>query len=146
MYVSSARLEPGFRRSVLRRALKDIVPSEVLERRRKAYATRGPRAAITQEWDHISDLCRNMIAAQMGILSESSFSEALLASQNSDASPLVQLMRTIVLEAWLRNVCRGGVMSQVKIANASARRHNRKELDAVLHETTFRSSEKRSIS
>lgn len=36
-------VRPGRRRSLMRRALRSIVPAEILERRRKAYVIRGPR-------------------------------------------------------------------------------------------------------
>jgi len=97
-------LRPGYRRSLLRRAMKGIVPAEVLERRRKAYASRGPRAAITTEWERVSSLCQNTICAQLLIIDDQKFQSALLESRNNDQSPLVQLMRTVILEAWLRNV------------------------------------------
>lgn len=128
-------LRPGYRRSLLRRALKGIVPSEVLERRRKAYATRGPRAAITQEWKLVHGLCKGMISARLGILSERSFLEALVASQNDDQSPLVPLMRTVVLEAWLRMIHRQGVTfkigSDMRVDKQS--RQKQGEEDAVHH-------------
>jgi asparagine synthetase B (glutamine-hydrolysing) len=39
-------LRPGRRRSLMRRALANIVPHEVLERRRKAYQLRAPHRRI----------------------------------------------------------------------------------------------------
>lgn len=106
-------LRPGYRRSLLRRALKGVVPAEVLERRRKAYASRGPRAAINSEWEHVSTLCRDMVGAKVGILDENAFLTALLASRNNDQSPLVQLMRTVALEAWLQNASRKGIFLEI---------------------------------
>jgi asparagine synthase (glutamine-hydrolysing) len=41
-------LRPGRRRSLMRRALKDIVPVEILERRRKAFVARGTIAGCKQ--------------------------------------------------------------------------------------------------
>jgi asparagine synthase (glutamine-hydrolysing) len=103
-------LRPGYRRSLLRRALTDIVPPEILGRRRKAYASRGPRAAIVNEWERVSAFSQSMISARLGIVDESVFLQSLLAAKNDDQSPLIQLIRTIVLEAWLRNLCCQGVM------------------------------------
>src|SRR5581483_3677719 len=41
-------VRPGQRRSLMRRALAGIVPSEVLERRRKAFILRAPMVAIRE--------------------------------------------------------------------------------------------------
>lgn len=38
--------QPGFRRSLMRRSLKSIVPSEILARRRKGLVARGPTGAL----------------------------------------------------------------------------------------------------
>jgi asparagine synthase (glutamine-hydrolysing) len=98
-------LRPGYRRSLMRRALTGIVPVDILERRRKAYASRGLRVAISTEWDHLSPLCERMVSAQLGIVDEELFRNALITVKNSDQIPLAGLARTIVLEAWLRHLC-----------------------------------------
>jgi asparagine synthase (glutamine-hydrolysing) len=95
-------LRPGYRRSLMRRALRGIVPEEVLERRRKGYVSRGPRVAITREWNRLVVFCHDMASARMHVVNEEAFRNTLQAIKNSDAIPLAQLGRTIVLEAWLR--------------------------------------------
>ena len=39
-------LQPGFRRSLMRRALRGLVPDEILNRRRKAFAVRRPLISL----------------------------------------------------------------------------------------------------
>jgi hypothetical protein len=99
-----------------------IVPAEILDRRRKAYASRGPRAAITREKERVSFLCKNMVSARSGIVNEDSFQSALLDSTNNDRSPLVQIMRTIVLEAWLRHIHTYGVLIESETGGQDLRR------------------------
>jgi asparagine synthase (glutamine-hydrolysing) len=107
-------LLPGYRRSLLRRALTGIVPAQILERRRKAYAVRGPRIALFKEWEHLSCLCHNMMCMKSGIVDESLFRDALIDIQNSDQIPLAPLARVIVLEAWLRHLITQGVLTEPK--------------------------------
>lgn len=104
-------LRPGYRRSLMRRALAGIVPPEVLERRRKAYASRGPRVAISVEVNRVSGLAAGMEAARLGIVNEHLFRETIVAAKNSDEIPFIPLSRMLVLEAWLRNVQRHRILS-----------------------------------
>jgi asparagine synthase (glutamine-hydrolysing) len=41
-------VRPGRRRSLMRRALTGIVPEKILERKRKAYCSRGPMVALAR--------------------------------------------------------------------------------------------------
>jgi asparagine synthase (glutamine-hydrolysing) len=103
-------IRPGYRRSLMRRALRGIVPAEVLERRRKAYTSRGPRLAISAEANRNSGLTVNMEAARLGMVNEQLFREAVFSAKNSDDLPFIPLSRTLVLEAWLRNVQRHHIL------------------------------------
>jgi asparagine synthase (glutamine-hydrolysing) len=105
-------LRPGHRRSLMRRALAGIVPADILERRRKAYASRGPRVAISREWDRLSSLSENMLSSRFGIVDETSFRNALLSVKNSEQIPLVHLSRTVFLEAWLRHISQRRVLNK----------------------------------
>ncbi len=97
-------LRPGFRRSLMRRAMNGIVPPEVLERKRKSFTTRGPRVAVRAEWKCLDLLSHQMASSRFGIVDERCFQDALLAAKDGRDIPLIRLMRTIVLEAWLRGV------------------------------------------
>lgn len=46
-------VRPGRRRSLMRRALKEIVPAEILERRRKAFLSKGPLALLQANKERI---------------------------------------------------------------------------------------------
>jgi asparagine synthase (glutamine-hydrolysing) len=108
-------VRPGYRRSLMRRSLAGIVPPELLQNKRKIYASRGPRVAISNEWPQLFPLTEHMVADRLGILNEQSFRDALIAIRNSDRVPLVRLMRTVVLEAWLRNIEQHRIASALEI-------------------------------
>ena len=69
-------VRPGQRRSLMRRALIGIVPDELLNRKRKAFVTRGPRVGIAAEWPHL-ELGQHMLISSLGIADSTRFVEAL---------------------------------------------------------------------
>ncbi len=95
-------VRPGEHRSLVRRALAGIVPDEVLHRRRKAYVSRAPLAAISQEWESFAGLSKDMATASLGIVNARSFAEILERARQGKQVPIVSVMRTLDLEIWLR--------------------------------------------
>lgn len=97
-------VRPGQRRSLMRRALAGTVPDALLNRPRKAFATRGPRSTIARNWTDLETMSRRMIATSLGIVDEKAFLQALREAKSGTHAPLVPLMRTIGLEMWLRTL------------------------------------------
>ncbi len=97
-------VRPGQRRSLVRRALIGIVPDELLNRRRKAFVTRGPRVGIAAELPRLMELGQHMLMSSLGITDSTRFVEALQNNQQGAEVPLVPLMRTLGIEVWLRNL------------------------------------------
>jgi asparagine synthase (glutamine-hydrolysing) len=95
-------IEPGRRRSLMRRALKNIVPNEILERRRKAYLIRGPINLIRREHSWLATQFRNLRCLETGLVDPSNLPAALdsIAIQG-DSKWMRYLMRLISLELWL---------------------------------------------
>jgi asparagine synthase (glutamine-hydrolysing) len=99
-------VRPGQRRSLMRRALVGIVPSEILERRRKAYVSRAPLSALSRERAWFDELGIDMIASSLGIVSAPCFVQTVQRAREGQEVPIVTLMRTIELEIWLREMRR----------------------------------------
>jgi asparagine synthase (glutamine-hydrolysing) len=97
-------IEPGRRRSLMRRALAGIVPDEILARKRKAFVNRGPRVAIASQWARLIPLADEMIAESLGLIASARFLNALEEVRLGKEVPLVPVLRTLVLERWLRNL------------------------------------------
>jgi asparagine synthase (glutamine-hydrolysing) len=95
---------PGRRRLLMRRALKGLVPDEILERRKKAFVVRGPTLALSSEWDRLSTLVKHMSSASLGLVNHDIFLATLRKARNNDEVPLPYIIRTIFLEAWLGNL------------------------------------------
>jgi asparagine synthase (glutamine-hydrolysing) len=95
-------VEPGRRRSLMRRALKNIVPHEILERRRKAYIIRGPINLVRRERDRLAARFRSLLCVEVGLVDPSRL-PAVLDSIALEGDPkwLPYLMRLIDFELWL---------------------------------------------
>jgi asparagine synthase (glutamine-hydrolysing) len=106
-------VRPGQRRSMMRRALIGIVPDELLNRKRKAFVSRGPRVAIAAEWPHLVELSQHMLMSSLRIIDSTRFVEALQNIRQGAEVPMVTLMRTLGLELWLRNLNARHVLGDV---------------------------------
>jgi len=95
-------VRPGQRRSLMRRALRGIVPPEIVDRRRKAFVSRAPRTALATEGARISS--RAFITSQLGLVDRDRLLEEIQNAVLGKEISLVSLVRTINLECWLRHV------------------------------------------
>jgi|SRR5215469_1437711 len=104
-------VRPGERRSLMRRALREIVPSEVLNRSRKAFVARSQIVALSAQWNKLPREHESMALAGLGIVDPVKFGCAIEASRYDKEIPALQLMRAVGVEEWLRNLVRQGVLS-----------------------------------
>jgi asparagine synthetase B (glutamine-hydrolysing) len=104
-------LRPGERRSLMRRALKGLVPDEILSRKTKGTVSRRPLLAIANDWNQLGDILDDSVMAQHGFVDQHKLRDALLAAKGGDAPQLLRLLSTISLELWLRDMARRGLLS-----------------------------------
>jgi len=97
-------VRPNQRRSLMRRALVDIVPNEVLNRKRKAFPTRGPVAALSEHWLRLGRLADHMVSDALGIVNPHALTEALQRACAGQEISTVSLTRTLAVEGWLRHI------------------------------------------
>lgn len=97
-------VRPGQRRSLMRRALAGIVPDEVLNRRRKAFATRGPLATLATEWTTLLQCSQSTATASLGIIDQEVLSQVLQSARSGQEIPVSLLARALALEWWLREL------------------------------------------
>ncbi len=117
-------VRPGQRRSLMRRALIGIVPDELLNRKRKAFVTRGPRLGIAAEWPYLLELGQHMVMSSLGIADSTRFVEALQKIRQGADGPIVPLMRTLGIELWLRNLTTWHVLYDAAREISSTRKLN----------------------
>jgi hypothetical protein len=121
-------IQPRQRRLLMRRALSGFVPHEILNRRRKAYVSRGPIAAIASEWSTLSSILQNLESSTAGFVDQKKLLEALHLAKQGRQIPIVPLLRTFALEIWLRNLkqCQSAPLAAISSRTAFCGLHQRR--------------------
>jgi len=104
-------VRPTQRRSLMRRALAGIVPSEILNRKRKGSVARAPLVGISSDWASLAEMTQYMISSSVGILNLQSFVCALQKARYGEQLHSLCLRRAIHIEGWLRNLVSLGIVS-----------------------------------
>jgi asparagine synthase (glutamine-hydrolysing) len=97
-------VRPGQRRSLMRRAMRGIVPAEVIARKRKAFVARAPRTAIATEWNSLAGNGQRFVTASLGLVDAPCLLEAMNCARLGRDVALVPLVRAVGLECWLRHL------------------------------------------
>jgi asparagine synthase (glutamine-hydrolysing) len=99
----SQLVRPGLRRCLMRRTMRSIVPSGILDRRRKAYITRGPLMNLQHCESLIGGRLDDSPLAAFQFFSPSAYREALRKANRGEGSAFVgALMRVPLLDLWIR--------------------------------------------
>lgn len=96
-------LRPGRRRSLMRRALVNIVPTEILERPRKAFQLRAPLKRICESHSTLEQLLREPRLGDLGFVEVDALRTCLKRITQGDATWWQAFLRAIALELWLRS-------------------------------------------
>jgi hypothetical protein len=94
----------------MRRALVGIVPNEILNRRGKAFVARAFLVGFSRDWVNLVETTRHMVSDSIGIVDPDRFLAALQKGRRGEEVPMVTLKRTILLERWLGNLQRFGIV------------------------------------
>jgi asparagine synthase (glutamine-hydrolysing) len=97
-------LRPGHRRSLMRRALSGLVPEAILQRKRKAYVSRGPLVALAANWAELSAMTNKMRSEALGIVDAAALVEAARNPCRGKEVPVASIIRTVCMEFWLRSL------------------------------------------
>jgi len=97
-------VQPNRRRQLMRRAMRGIVPSLVIERRRKAIVSHGPIVDIRNSISRIEELFANPVSAQIGLVEPSQFINSLRGTVAGNLTWLGQVTKTLEVELWLRGL------------------------------------------
>lgn len=108
------------RRSLVRRALAGIVPDEILNRRRKAFAIRAPLKSLSRDWDMLFTN-RRPIAQCLGIVDPEKLLRSCHAVERGEEIMVAQLMRTFTVERWLQHVGKWGIFQGLGVSLSDER-------------------------
>src|ERR1700733_2642971 len=103
-------IRPMQRRSLMRRALRGIVPDEILNRKRKAIVVRAPLVAISRRWTNLVAMSSNMVSKSLGFVDPDRLLTALRKARYGQEFFSHSLTRTISMEDWLRHLVNVGVV------------------------------------
>lgn len=105
-------LRPRERRSLMRRALRGIVPDEVLNRRRKAFVIRSPILSIAQHLQRIDD-AKELKMSSLGLIDRTQLVGEMRRVLSGADIAVVPLLRAFTLEAWIATMTGRKVLSAV---------------------------------
>ena len=107
---ASQLLRPGQRRSLMRRALAGIVPTEVLWRKTKGFVTKRVLSAFDNSWPEFAPFLHAPLSGELRYVDPVRFVAYLRAAKNGEARHMVYLLKTLYLELWLRNLVDRGLL------------------------------------
>jgi len=88
----------------MRRALKGIVPEEVLNRKRKAFVVRGPIAALSAVWQTVMARTEPLTVEALGIIDAAALANALQEARRGFEADVPSMTRALRLENWLSHL------------------------------------------
>ena len=114
-------LRPGERRSLMRRSLVGIVPSEILSRKTKQLGTRTPIVTLAARLEELEGLFAAPVSSQLGYVNNIAFMQQVNAALNGQVIHVVHLYRTVSLELWLRDLATRRLIAQDLMPNEMVR-------------------------
>ena len=96
-------LRPGRRRALMRRALRDTVPQEILERKRKAFQLHAPLATLQRSHEGLRRLFTDSALVQANFIEADALRRELDAVYAGNTTYWHALLQTIALELWLQS-------------------------------------------
>jgi asparagine synthase (glutamine-hydrolysing) len=103
-------VRPNERRSLMRRALKGLVPDQVLNRRRKAFVIRSPIITVSRELERIAGTSELTMSA-LGVVDKNRLLDEMRRAMRGADVAIVPLLRAFTLEDWLTALIGGKVLS-----------------------------------
>jgi asparagine synthase (glutamine-hydrolysing) len=98
------KLRPGETRSVLRRALGDVLPPVIAQRKNKQGPDEALVRALAREWPVLHEMFSSSRAAALGVIEQETFLTALTRARHGVNINLPALLRIISIECWLRSL------------------------------------------
>jgi len=88
----------------MRRALVGIVPAEILNRPRKAFLVRSPLTSLKIELPLLLEGLKDMKLSRAGIVDADALRDLLRKASEDGPLPIVHVLRTLLVEAWLTHL------------------------------------------
>ena len=115
---ASQLLRPGQRRSLMRRSLVDIVPQEILSRRTKQVAARGPVMVLERCWDELQHVYRAPLSSTLGYVDGALLLKTIREARAGKIIPIARVLWAISLEYWLRDLAARGLLHTAPVPSS----------------------------
>lgn len=96
------RVRPGETRSLMRRALRDLLPEKILKRNGKKGPEEALFRAIARQWPRLQPIMENARVCAYGYMKSQALLKALERARHGCELYSFALIQTISLEFWLR--------------------------------------------
>jgi len=100
----SQKLRPDETRSLMRRALRDLLPKRILERRSKGATGEALCRGLANEWPRIKPLFDDLSLARRGYVNKEALLEAFDRARHGIEFNISGLLQALALEVWLRSL------------------------------------------
>lgn len=104
------KIRPGQTRSLMRRALKDLLPPKVLNRKTKRGPDEAGLRAISREWPHLERMFSEPRAESLGYVDGKALRAGFDRARHGQGD--TNLFMMICLELWLRSIEGWGVAAR----------------------------------
>ena len=96
------RVRPGETRSLMRRALRDLLPEKILARQGKKGPTEALFRAVGREWPQLQPIFKNARVCDGGYMDATALHATLERARHGCETHSFAVIQTISLEFWLR--------------------------------------------
>jgi|GEM_PF-4739601 len=101
------KVRPGQHKSLLRRALTDILPDEIRLRRTKGGGTDYAYRSLNRNWHAIQPMLKDSVLASLGCVNTAAWRKEWDLARAGYSKQFLRLVASLNLEAWLRVHFRG---------------------------------------
>lgn len=112
-------VRPGQRRSLMRRSLVGVVPKLILERKRKAFVSKGLFSRVLSITPDILAIQDHLVTDVLRIVDTKKLVDELSAISTAQESNPVGILRTLSVENWLRELNRRGIIDVARRTHIS---------------------------
>jgi len=98
------KLRPGETRSLMRRALRDVLPEKIRRRKSKGVTGETVCRGLAKEWPALKPMLVNARVCSRGYVDHAAFMLAIELARHGKLYNISTLLKTISLEIWLRSL------------------------------------------
>jgi asparagine synthase (glutamine-hydrolysing) len=97
------KVRPGAdTRSIVRRGMSGVLPDQIRDRKNKTVFDQHTYVGINREWSRIESLLNSPRVAELGVVDQQKFRQALELMRVGHSENIYQLISVLSLELWLR--------------------------------------------